>query len=55
MTSLSLLSLVLAKNNDLNLASFIGSVAAALDVGIVGNKESIDKVKLIKFINTLFK
>lgn len=52
---LSLSSLILAKNNDLNLASFIGSVAAALDVGIIGNKESVDKVKLTKFINTLFK
>lgn len=52
---LSISSLVLSKNNDLNLASFVGSVAAALDVGIIGNKESVDKVKLIKFINTLFK
>lgn len=52
---LALSSLILAKNNDLNLASFVGSVAAALDVGIIGNKESVDKVKLTKFINTLFK
>lgn len=34
---------------------FIGNAAGALKVGIVGNKDSIEKIPLTRFINTLLK
>lgn len=45
----------LASNVPFELAAFIGSVAAAIDVQIVGNKESVDKVALCKYLTTLMK
>ncbi|HUE76021.1 MAG TPA: PfkB family carbohydrate kinase, partial [Chloroflexota bacterium] len=37
------------------IAAFVGSVAAALDVQIVGNREAIKSVDLFKYISTLLK
>lgn len=37
------------------ISGFIGSVAAALDVQIVGNREAIQKVNLCKYVTRLFK
>ncbi|MBP9841514.1 MAG: adenylyltransferase/cytidyltransferase family protein [Simkaniaceae bacterium] len=54
-TFFALASLCAAKGYPLHLASFIGSLAAALDVQIVGNREAIDKVSLCKFVSRLFK
>lgn len=36
-------------------AAYIGSVAAALNVQIVGNRESVDSVSLYKYVTTLLK
>jgi rfaE bifunctional protein nucleotidyltransferase chain/domain len=52
---LALSSLCLAKKYPLKLASFIGSIASAMDVQIIGNKDSIKKDALLKFITRLFK
>jgi sugar/nucleoside kinase (ribokinase family) len=52
---LSLSALSLAKGGSPMLASFIGSVAAAMSVQIIGNQEPIKKVPLCKFITRLMK
>lgn len=38
-----------------DMAAFVGSVAAAIDVQIVGNRESVDSATLFKYITTLLK
>lgn len=40
---------------DMELAAFIGNAAGATKVGIVGHRSSVEKVPLMKFINTLIK
>lgn len=52
---LAVSALCLAKGVPHDVAAFIGSTAAAIDVQIVGNKESVDKAKLLKYITTLMK
>lgn len=51
----SLASLFAAKKHPLILGGFVGSVAAAIDVQIVGNKEPISKIDLCKYICRLLK
>jgi rfaE bifunctional protein nucleotidyltransferase chain/domain len=36
-------------------SAFVGSVAAAIDVQIVGNRETVDSVNLFKYVTTLLK
>jgi rfaE bifunctional protein nucleotidyltransferase chain/domain len=52
---LSLSSLCLAKGFKSEIANFIGSVAAAMDVQIVCNRKPIDKIELKKYVTTLLK
>jgi rfaE bifunctional protein nucleotidyltransferase chain/domain len=52
---LSLSSLCLAGGISSQVAGFVGSVAAAMDVQIVCNREPIDPVGLKKYITTLLK
>jgi rfaE bifunctional protein kinase chain/domain/rfaE bifunctional protein nucleotidyltransferase chain/domain len=52
---LSLAGLCAAKGIDAEVAAFIGSVAAAIDVQIVCNREPINPVVLNKYITTLLK
>ena len=52
---LSLAGLCAARNLDLEVTAFIGSVAAAMDVQIVCNREPIDPVALHKYVATLLK
>lgn len=52
---LALSALCLAKKLPFEIAGLIGSVAAAIDVQIVGNKGSVDKVALNRYLTTLFK
>jgi sugar/nucleoside kinase (ribokinase family) len=52
---LSLASLCMAGGLDSRVANFVGSVAAALDVQIVCNREPIGPVYLKKYISTLLK
>jgi bifunctional ADP-heptose synthase (sugar kinase/adenylyltransferase) len=52
---LSLAGLCVAKGLDTEVAAFIGSVAAAMDVQIVCNREPVNPVGLNKYISTLLK
>ena len=52
---LSLAGICLAKGLDAQVAAFIGSVAAAMDVQIVCNREPINPVGLNKYVTTLLK
>ena len=54
-TFLSLASLCLAASLPTDVAAFVGSAAAALDVQVVCNREAISKIKLLKYISTLLK
>ena len=54
-TFLSLVGLCLGGNLSSEVALFVGSAAAALDVQMVCNRESIIPVNLYKYINTLLK
>tara|TARA_Y100001958_G_C21241085_1_gene568836 strand:- start:940 stop:2463 length:1524 start_codon:yes stop_codon:yes gene_type:complete len=50
-TILSMLSICIFKKIDLNLALYISSLAAALSVRVIGNKFSITKENLLKYIS----
>ena len=52
---LSLAGICLAKGIDAQVAAFIGSVAAAMDVQIVCNREPVSPVGLNKYVSTLLK
>ncbi len=52
---LSISAICLAGGLDSQVANFVGSVAAAMDVQIVCNREPIDSVSLKKYISTLLK
>ena len=52
---LSLSSICLAGGLDSQIANFVGSVAAAMDVQIVCNRESVNAGSLKKYISTLLK
>lgn len=52
---LSLSGLCLGGGLPSDVSAFVGSVAAALDVQIVGNRESVTEVALFKYITTLLK
>lgn len=52
---LALSALLVASGNDPQAAAFVGSVAAAIDVQIVCNREPIDPVKVKKYLTTLLK
>ncbi|MCH9627861.1 MAG: Bifunctional protein HldE [Chlamydiales bacterium] len=51
----ALASLFAAKGYPILLGGFVGSVAAAIDIQIVGNKEAVHKVDVCKYITRLMK
>ena len=52
---LSLAGVCAGKGLDAEIAAFVGSVAAAMDVQIVCNRESINPIALNKYVSTLLK
>jgi sugar/nucleoside kinase (ribokinase family) len=52
---LSVSSPCIAMGLPLEQAAFIGNAAGALKVGIVGNRSSVEKGPLLKFLTTLLK
>jgi rfaE bifunctional protein nucleotidyltransferase chain/domain len=52
---LAISALCMAKGYDLELAAFLGSIAAAMSIQFVGNKEVINKAQLCKFLTRLLK
>jgi len=51
----ALASMSAAKGYSSLISGFLGSVAAAIDVQIVGNKEAVQKVELCKYVTRLLK
>lgn len=52
---LSFSSLCIGSSVGPEISAFVGSAAAALDVQIIGNRETVGSVGLFKYINTLLK
>jgi len=52
---LSVTSPVVAAGTDMEVAGFIGNAVGALKVGIVGHRQSVEKVPVQKYITTLLK
>jgi hypothetical protein len=52
---LSVTSPIVAAGVDMEVAGFIGNVVGALKVGIVGHRQSVEKVPVQKYVTTLLK
>jgi sugar/nucleoside kinase (ribokinase family) len=52
---LSVTSPLVARGVPLDVVGFIGNAAGAMKVGIVGHRQAIDKVRLIKYVTALLK
>ena len=52
---LSVTSPLVARGVPLDIVGFIGNAAGAMKVGIVGHRQAIDKVRLIKYVTALLK
>jgi rfaE bifunctional protein nucleotidyltransferase chain/domain len=52
---LSVTSPLVARGIPLDIVGFIGNAAGAMKVGIVGHRQAIDKVRLIKYVTALLK
>ena len=49
----ALASLAVAAGASMEVGTFMGNIAGALAANIVGNKESIEKVNVLKYASTL--
>jgi rfaE bifunctional protein nucleotidyltransferase chain/domain len=52
---LSVTSPLVARGVPLDVVGFVGNAAGAMKVGIVGHRQAIDKVRLIKYVTALLK
>ncbi len=52
---LAVTSPLVASGADMELVGFIGNAAGAMKVGIVGHRQSVEKVPLIRYLQTLLK
>ena len=52
---LAVSSLCMAAKLPLEIAVFLGSIAAAIDVQIIGNKQPVKKANLLKYLTRLMK
>jgi bifunctional ADP-heptose synthase (sugar kinase/adenylyltransferase) len=52
---LSVTAPMVAQGHNIEKIGFIGNAVGAMKVGIVGHRESVDKISLVKYINTLLK
>jgi sugar/nucleoside kinase (ribokinase family) len=52
---LAVTSPLVATGADMELVGFIGNAVGALKVGIVGHRQSVEKVPLMKYLQTLLK
>ena len=52
---LAVTSPVVATGVDMEVAGFIGNAVGALKVGIVGHRQSVEKIPVQKYITTLLK
>ena len=44
-----------ASSDDLELVGFVGNAVGAIKVGILGHREPVDKVSVLKYLQTLLK
>ncbi len=51
----ALASLAAARSHNINLVGFLGAVASAMNVMIVGNKKEIKEINFCKYIKRLMK
>ncbi len=51
----SLAALSAAKKQPLLISGLLGSLAAAIDVQVIGNKESVKKISVLKYLNRILK
>lgn len=52
---LAVTSPMVAAGHDMEMIGFIGNAVGAIKVGIVGHRQSVDKIPLLKYLNTLLK
>lgn len=52
---LAVTSPMVATGADMEMIGFIGNAVGAIKIGIVGHRQSVEKVPLLKFLNTLLK
>ena len=52
---LAVTSPMVAAGHDMEMVGFIGNAVGAIKVGIVGHRLSVDKIPLLKYLNTLLK
>jgi rfaE bifunctional protein nucleotidyltransferase chain/domain len=52
---LAVTSPMVAAGHDMEMIGFIGNAVGAIKVGIVGHRQSVEKVPLLKYLNTLLK
>ena len=52
---LSVTAPMVATGGDMEMIGFIGNAVGAIKVGIVGHRQSIEKIPLIKYLATLLK
>jgi rfaE bifunctional protein nucleotidyltransferase chain/domain len=52
---LSVTAPMVATGADMELIGFIGNAVGAIKVGIVGHRQSVEKIPLLKYLNTLLK
>ena len=52
---LAITSPIIASGASMEVAGFIGNAVGALKVGIVGHRQSVGKVPLVKFLTALLK
>ena len=52
---LSISAICLGSDLNPEISIFLGAIAAAIDVQIIGNESTINKIDLIKYISTLLK
>ena len=52
---LAVTSPMVAAGHDMEMIGFIGNAVGAIKVGIVGHRQSVDRIPLLKYLNTLLK
>jgi rfaE bifunctional protein nucleotidyltransferase chain/domain len=52
---LAVTSPMVASGHDMELIGFIGNAVGAIKVGIIGHRQSVDRVQLLKYLNMLLK
>jgi sugar/nucleoside kinase (ribokinase family) len=52
---LAVTSPLVAAGGDMDLVGFVGNAVGAMKVGIVGHRQSVEKIPLLKYLTALLK